>query len=155
MNRKVDQVFVTGFHHLAGDELRAQHAVATFPRYIVAAVNSQPQFTGKESHIMLVLRESGEDDGTMFVVIAGEEMGMELGVHPLWNKDSPWLVHGRSLSHRRTFCNFMSAVSVAGFSRLERRDSWIAEQPRNGCGDVPAPRGFPSARQRSSRTKCG
>ena len=123
VDREVDQVFIAGLHHLAGDELRTQHAIAAFALHVVATILREVQLPGKESDIVFGFREAGEDDGTMLISVAGEEMSMEPGVHPLRHEDSPRLVQVRLLSHRRTFCSLRSAVSVAGFSRLERRDS--------------------------------
>ena len=51
----------------------------------------------------------------MFVSIAGKQMTFELSVQATWDDHPPWLVQGRSLSHRSTFCSLSRAVSLAGF----------------------------------------
>src|SRR5262249_48508029 len=155
MDRQIHKPLVTAVSNPVANVLGPEHSVAAFAGDIVSSVDGQKQITRQQTVSAFRLCQPSSNDRAVFVPVF-EKMRLELQIHVFRYRKTPAFVHGLLLSHSSTLRTFNMAVSTAGLSLFDRRDSWMALRPSKVACDIASPRtAFPSTLVRSARTNTG
>ncbi len=151
---EVAQLVPLAVEDAVAHEGRGQHAVAAGAGHIVHPVACEVESATEQPHAPPGPRDRHAEHGGVLVPVTGEQVPQEVVGHPRGQVHAPRGGH-RVRSHSSTLYSLISAVSVAGSSRLERREICTAVRFSKVVTLIPSPRSAPSARVRSPRTKCG
>ncbi len=84
VNSEVTKPVVTAIASRFRDETRTERSVSVLPRDVITPVFRQEELTAEQAHTPASFGNTDRQDSTMFVIVTGEEMGVELVEKWLW-----------------------------------------------------------------------
>ena len=121
---KIGELQITRTHDPALDEFPFEPAVSMAARHIIPPIRRKVEFARDELEASVRLTDTGKDDGSVLVAVPGKKVREKLGLHRFRQDEPPRRYCDRS--HLSTFKSLRFAVSVAGLSLFDLRDTWTA-----------------------------